>query len=97
MQLNAFWTHLSRDFERGRIYIPEDSLSKFGVSEAQIRAGECTDNYRQLIRFEVDRTAALFDQAATRLDSAVGKANTVLAEVEAVRAADQSAAPAPAH
>jgi phytoene synthase len=37
-------------------------MMRFGVDEAQLRAGRCDDNFRALIRFEVDRAQALFDQ-----------------------------------
>ena len=35
-----------------------DSLSP----KSQIKLGQCDDNYRRLIRFEVDRTQVLFDE-----------------------------------
>ena len=68
LQLANFWQDVRRDIvERDRIYIPADSLARFGVTEPQIRQGLCDDNYRKLIRFEVDRTQALFDQGKALL------------------------------
>jgi len=61
LQLANFWQDVHRDIlERDRIYLPADSLGRFGVGEEQIRKGRCDDNYRKLIRFEVDRTEAIF-------------------------------------
>jgi len=63
LQLANFWQDVRRDIvERDRIYIPADSMRQFGVSEDQIRDGRCDDAYRQLIRFEVDRTEVMFDE-----------------------------------
>jgi squalene synthase HpnC len=63
LQLVNFWQDVRRDIvERDRIYIPADSMRRFGVSEEQIRAGRCDQNYRDLIRFEVDRTEFIFSE-----------------------------------
>lgn len=63
LQLANFWQDVRRDIvERDRIYIPQESMLKFGVTEKQIREGRCNDKFRRLIRFEVDRTEKLFDQ-----------------------------------
>ena len=37
-------------------------MDRFGVSEEQIQNARCDDNYRKMIRFEVDRTADLFGE-----------------------------------
>ncbi len=63
LQLANFWQDVRRDIlERNRIYLPTDSMRQFNVDEQQIRAGRCDDNYRALLKFEVDRCQALFDQ-----------------------------------
>ena len=63
LQLANFWQDVRRDMlERDRIYLPADSMRRFAVDEEQIRNGRCDDNYRRLIRFEVDRTQKLFDE-----------------------------------
>jgi squalene synthase HpnC len=68
LQLANFWQDVRRDvLDRDRIYIPADSMRRFGVTEEQIRLGRCDDNFRQLMRFEVDRTAELFDQGGALL------------------------------
>jgi squalene synthase HpnC len=68
LQLANFWQDVRRDIlERDRIYIPQDSMARFGVTEEQIAAGRCDDNFRALIRFEVNRTADLFDRGSSLL------------------------------
>jgi squalene synthase HpnC len=56
MQLNTFWTHLSRDFERGRIYIPEEDLRRFGVTESDLKLRRTTREFRALMDFQFSRT-----------------------------------------
>jgi len=63
LQLANFWQDVRRDIdERDRIYLPRESMNQFGVTEEQIKAKRCDDNYRRLIRFEADRTEKLFDE-----------------------------------
>jgi squalene synthase HpnC len=63
LQLTNFWQDVRRDIlDRDRIYLPRESMDQFGVTEEQIRQGRCDDNYRRLIRFEVDRCQAMFDE-----------------------------------
>ncbi len=63
LQLANFWQDVRQDIdERDRIYLPRESMERFGVSEEQIVAKRCDDGYRRLIQFEVDRTAKLFDE-----------------------------------
>lgn len=74
LQLANFWQDVRRDIlDRDRIYLPQDSMRRFGVDEDQIRAGRCDDDYRQLIRFEVDRTGKLFDEGEKLLDLLDGR------------------------
>jgi len=63
LQLANFWQDVRRDLiDRNRIYLPRETMDRFNITEAQLHAGTCDDNYRQCIRYEVDRAAALFDQ-----------------------------------
>jgi squalene synthase HpnC len=74
LQLANFWQDVRRDIlERDRIYLPRDSMQSFGVTEEQIRSGQCDDRYRQLLRFEVDRTEKLFDEGEPLLDLLHGR------------------------
>jgi squalene synthase HpnC len=62
LQLTNFWQDVRRDIsERNRIYIPRESMDRFGVTEDQIRAGTFDERFEQLMRAEVDRTQHMFD------------------------------------
>jgi squalene synthase HpnC len=63
LQLANFWQDVRRDIlDRDRIYLPRETMDRFGVTEAQLRAGRASDGYRAAIRFECDRASDLLDQ-----------------------------------
>ncbi len=64
LQLANFWQDVARDFVKGRVYVPQEDLQRFGVSEADMASGTATPAFRQLIEFEVNRTADLFTRGA---------------------------------
>ena len=47
------------NFSNGRIYLPLDELVQYGVNEAQIAQGAVDENWRALMKFQVDRARAL--------------------------------------
>jgi phytoene synthase len=59
LQLINFWQDVAKDWQISRVYLPQDDLARFGVSEAQIAEARCDDNWRALMKFEVDRARAL--------------------------------------
>ncbi len=64
LQLTNFWQDVRRDYQMGRIYLPGEDMDRFGVSEAQIAARRCDQNFRELMRFQVARTRRLFARGA---------------------------------
>ncbi|MBU0688573.1 MAG: squalene synthase HpnC [Gammaproteobacteria bacterium] len=59
LQLINFWQDVAKDWKINRVYLPQEDLVRFGVSEAKIAEGRCDDNWRALMKFEVDRARAL--------------------------------------
>jgi squalene synthase HpnC len=62
LQLANFWQDVRRDYDKGRIYLPQDSMARFGVSEADIAARRASPQFLELMRFEVARAREWFDQ-----------------------------------
>jgi len=60
LQLANFWQDVRRDYDKGRVYIPQADLQRFGVDEATIPAGAATPAFRQLLRHEVEEARQLF-------------------------------------
>mgnify|MGYP001553154313 CR=1 FL=1 len=68
LQLVNFWQDVRRDIlERDRVYLPAEDLERFGVTVEQLRRGEVTGGYREMLRFEVERTEGLFAEGAKLL------------------------------
>jgi squalene synthase HpnC len=62
LQLANFWQDVTPDYGKGRIYLPLESLRNFGVSEADIAAKHNTKQFREMMRFEVQRARDWFDR-----------------------------------
>jgi squalene synthase HpnC len=72
LQLANFWQDVSRDLDKGRIYIPLDELARHGLSEADILARRFDSRYVELMKSLIVRTRELFDAGlplARRVDS----------------------------
>lgn len=55
MQLTNILRDVKEDAAMGRIYLPQEDLRRFGVSEEQIAAGEMSENFIDLMRFQIAR------------------------------------------
>lgn len=64
LQLINFLQDVAVDYRKGRIYLPQDEMARFTVSEPQIAAGEASENWRAFIAFQIDRTRELLHSGA---------------------------------
>ena len=66
-QLTNFIRDIGEDHLRGRIYLPQDDLARFGVSEDlladAVRTGVPSPQVRSLVAFEVRRASSLYAAA----------------------------------
>lgn len=63
LQLTNILRDVGEDWERGRLYLPQDELAAFGLSEADIDAGRVTSNWRAFMRYQIDRARQLYAEA----------------------------------
>jgi squalene synthase HpnC/squalene synthase HpnD len=73
LQLANFWQDVSRDLEKGRIYIPLDIATQHGVSETDIVCRRFSDNYVALMKDLIARTRILFDEGLPLAQQVEGK------------------------
>ncbi len=66
LQLTNIMRDVKEDAERGRIYIPQDEIRRFGYSEEELLAGAYTEPFRQLMAFQAQR-AWSFHASGARL------------------------------
>jgi squalene synthase HpnC len=75
LQLANFWQDVSVDYGKGRIYLPLEDLRRYGVTEAVIAQENNTPEFRQLMRYEVERAREFFARGSRLM----GKVNRGLA------------------
>jgi squalene synthase HpnC len=62
LQLANFWQDVRVDFAKDRVYIPQEDMQRFGVTDATIQQGIATPEFRALLKYEVDFARNLFHQ-----------------------------------
>lgn len=62
-QLTNILRDIQEDAQRGRIYLPLEDLVRFDVAESSLLDGKVSPGFESLMRFEIDRTEKLFQQA----------------------------------
>ena len=67
MQLTNILRDVEEDWGRGRVYLPEEDLERFGVTEQQIASRLVTPGLTELMRFEIARARGLYETAAEGL------------------------------
>jgi phytoene synthase len=68
------------DFAKGRVYLPQEDLRRFGVTEDAIRAGKVTEPMRRLLVHECLRARQFFNAAAQAMPPAEAR-RLVAAEI----------------
>ncbi|MEW5797909.1 MAG: squalene synthase HpnC [Bacteroidota bacterium] len=73
LQLTNFWQDISVDTRRNRFYIPASDLQQFGLTFVDCTRKEKQNEFRQLMKFEVERTRALFKDGKPLLSKINGE------------------------
>lgn len=75
LQLINFWQDVAVDWQKQRIYIPQQDLDRFEVTEAHLAEGRADNAWCRLMRFEIGRARAMMLSGAPlalRLPGRVG-------------------------
>lgn len=67
MQLTNILRDVKEDWDRGRVYLPGEDLKRFDYSERDLAGALVNDNFRELMRFEIDRARRLYREGAEGL------------------------------
>ncbi len=62
LQLTNFYQDVSIDFAKGRIYIPQDELGRFGVTEDLFKSETTNKQFKELMAFQVSRARKMFEE-----------------------------------
>ncbi len=72
LQLANMWQDVSVDAAKGRIYIPREDMSAFGVDGADIFERRFTPEFQRLMQFQVERTRDHFRRGLPLIGRASG-------------------------
>ncbi len=64
LQLINFWQDVKKDDAIGRIYLPQDEMARFGVTEKQIAEERVDAPWRELMQFQVQRARDMMNSGA---------------------------------
>lgn len=68
MQLTNFIRDIGEDYkERGRIYLPQEDMQKYNITENSIRDNKINADFIKLIKFEIKRARNLYRQSDSGL------------------------------
>jgi len=69
LQMTNIVRDVWKDFQAGRIYLPQEDLARFHYSEAELANRQYNEQFMQLMRFEASRAREFFSRAVAALPS----------------------------
>ena len=81
MQLTNILRDVAEDWGMGRIYLPQDELARFGVTEGQIAEGRPDGRFREMIRWQVGRARRYYAEAAEGIPDLIGESSRLTVRV----------------
>ena len=64
LQLINFLQDIATDYGKGRIYLPADEMKRYGITEAQIAAGDTRGQWAPFMRFQIERARLMLEAGA---------------------------------
>jgi len=63
LQLTNILRDVGEDWRIGRVYLPSEDLAAFGLTEADLAAGQVDARWRAFMRFQIQRNRTLYQEA----------------------------------
>lgn len=103
LQLLEHWQDVGEDFRRGRVYLPQADLRRFGAKESDLGLATASAELRALLAFETSRALAWIDAGSPLVSTLSGWGRLAVsgyvaggrAAARALRRADHDPLPAP--
>ncbi len=67
LQLTNFWQDISIDLNKQRVYIPIEHINKYNYSIENLRNSIYNENFKSLMKFEIENTKKMFYEGANLL------------------------------
>ncbi len=65
LQMTNILRDVGEDYRSGRLYLPREELAFYGIQESDIAEGRNTENWRQFMSFQIERTRQLYEESWT--------------------------------
>ncbi|MBU6460274.1 MAG: squalene synthase HpnC [Proteobacteria bacterium] len=62
LQLVNFWQDIAIDYKKSRIYLPQDKLNQFQVTESQIKNGDTSGNWWPMLKDQLEDASFFLQQ-----------------------------------
>jgi phytoene synthase len=63
LQMTNILRDVGEDYHNGRLYLPRQELAYYAIPESHIAEGRVTENWRQFMKFQIDRTRQLYAES----------------------------------
>jgi len=63
LQLTNILRDVAEDYKMGRVYLPQDELRKFGITEKHFRKGVNDSKWRSFMKFQIARARIIYEEA----------------------------------
>ncbi|MDD5155519.1 MAG: phytoene/squalene synthase family protein [Candidatus Omnitrophica bacterium] len=83
MQLTNILRDIKEDFGRGRIYLPLDETERFGVTESDLSAHNVSDNFKALLKFQIQRAQDYYQGSKAGIKLLAGADSRFVASIMA--------------
>jgi squalene synthase HpnC len=72
LQLTNFWQDVGVDLKKDRVYIPSDDIREFGYSEEELLGLRCSQAFKDLMCYQIERTEKMFQEGQPLLSEVGG-------------------------
>jgi phytoene synthase len=63
LQITNILRDVAEDWQRGRVYLPQEELALFGLTEDDLDKGRVDNRWRRFMRFQIERNRQLYEEA----------------------------------
>ncbi len=63
LQMTNILRDVGEDYRNGRLYLPREELAFYGIHESDIAEGKVNENWRQFMKFQIDRTRQIYQES----------------------------------
>ena len=63
LQMTNILRDIGEDWKMGRVYLPQEELKEFGLSDLDISEGKVTENWRFFMQYQIERNRKLYNEA----------------------------------